>query len=218
MFGLSRGITILKFRLALDRSRICGKVVGFCSRMQLDGGRISDRSRGLRQGDQRLTVVSDWLDSSEQIGTRRKKSSIVTAILTSTAAWMLAMVSAVSSVRVPSRVVSSRVSSLSLSDTILKEDDAKVKRAFQTLLTYVGNVVKNPDEEKFRKIRLSNQTFQDRVGTLRGGIEFLELCGFEKIEGGEFLFLPRNKVDRAVLNTAGSELDSAIKNPFFGVL
>ncbi|KAL0551399.1 hypothetical protein IC582_010485 [Cucumis melo] len=99
-----------------------------------------------------------------------------------------------------------------------KEDDAKVKRAFQTLLTYVGNVVKNPDEEKFRKIRLSNQTFQDRVGTLRGGIEFLELCGFEKIEGGEFLFLPRNKVDRAVLNTAGSELDSAIKNPFFGVL
>lgn len=59
---------------------------------------------------------------------------------------------------------------------------------------------------------------QDRVGALRGGIEFLELCGFEKIEGGEFLFLPRNKVDRAVLNSAGSELDSAIKNPFFGVL
>ncbi|XP_023514926.1 chromatin assembly factor 1 subunit A [Cucurbita pepo subsp. pepo] len=99
-----------------------------------------------------------------------------------------------------------------------KEDDAKVKRAFQTLLTYVGNVVKNPDEEKFRKIRLSNQTFQDRVGALRGGIEFLELCGFEKIEGDEFLFLPRDKVDRAVLNSAGSELDSAIKNPFFGVL
>lgn len=99
-----------------------------------------------------------------------------------------------------------------------KEEDAKVKRAFQTLLTYVGNVVKNPDEEKFRKIRLSNQTFQDRVGALRGGIEFLELCGFEKIEGDEFLFLPRDKVDRAVLNSAGSELDSAIKNPFFGVL
>jgi len=35
-----------------------------------------------------------------------------------------------------------------------------VKRAFQTLLTYMGNVAKNPDEEKFRKIRLTNQTFQ----------------------------------------------------------
>lgn len=99
-----------------------------------------------------------------------------------------------------------------------KDDDAKVKKAFQTLLTFAGNVVKNPDEEKFRKIRLSNQSFQERVGALKGGIEFLELCGFEKIEGGEFLFLRRDKVDVAVLNTAGAELDSAIKNPFFGVL
>lgn len=59
---------------------------------------------------------------------------------------------------------------------------------------------------------------QDRVGSLKGGIEFLELCGFEKIEGGEFLFLPRDKVDIAVLHSAGSELNSAIVNPFFGVL
>jgi len=53
---------------------------------------------------------------------------------------------------------------------------------------------------------------------LKGGIEFLEICGFEKIDGGEFLFLPRDKVEMAILNSAGSELDSAIKNPFFGVL
>ncbi|KAG5254289.1 ubiquitin-associated domain-containing family protein [Salix suchowensis] len=98
-----------------------------------------------------------------------------------------------------------------------KDDDAKVKRAFQTLLTYMGNVAKNPSEEKFRKIRLNNQTFQDRVGSLQGGIRFLELCGFEKIEGDEFLFLARDKVDMAVLNSAGSELTSAINNPFFGV-
>lgn len=59
---------------------------------------------------------------------------------------------------------------------------------------------------------------QERVGALEGGIDFLEICGFEKIDGGEFLFLPKDKVDKAVLNSAGSELDSAIKNPFFGVL
>lgn len=99
-----------------------------------------------------------------------------------------------------------------------KDEDAKVKRAFHTLLTYIGNVAKNPDEEKFRKIRLTNPSFQERVGGLKGGIEFLELCGFEKIEGGEFLFLPRDKVEMAVLNSAGSELNSAIVNPFFGVL
>ncbi|KAJ0091923.1 hypothetical protein Patl1_26044 [Pistacia atlantica] len=99
-----------------------------------------------------------------------------------------------------------------------KDDDARVKRAFQTLLTYIGNVAKNPNEEKFRKIRLNNQTFQDRVGALKGGIEFLELCGFQKIEGGEFLFLPRDKVEMELLNSAGAELNSAINNPFFGVL
>ncbi|KAJ6809988.1 chromatin assembly factor 1 subunit A-B-like [Iris pallida] len=98
-----------------------------------------------------------------------------------------------------------------------KDEDAKLKRAFQTLLTYVGNVARNPDEDKFRKIRLNNQTFQDRIGSLQGGIEFLEQCGFQK-EGDEFLFLPRDKVDMAVLNSAGSEINSAISNPFFGVL
>ncbi|XP_076898558.1 uncharacterized protein LOC143552159 [Bidens hawaiensis] len=99
-----------------------------------------------------------------------------------------------------------------------KDDEAKVKTAFNTLLTYVKNAATKPDEEKFRKIRLSNAAFQDRVGKLEGGIKFLELCGFEKVEGDEFLFLARDKIDRAVLNTAGTELNSAINNPFFGVL
>ncbi|KAK1562483.1 hypothetical protein Q3G72_012682 [Acer saccharum] len=99
-----------------------------------------------------------------------------------------------------------------------KGDDARVKRAFQTLLIYVGNVIKNPSEEKFRKIRVGNLLFQDRVGSMKEGIEFLELCGFEKTEGGNFLFLPRHKVDMAALNSAGSLLRSALTNPFFGVL
>ncbi|KAM5563065.1 hypothetical protein ABKV19_017984 [Rosa sericea] len=99
-----------------------------------------------------------------------------------------------------------------------KDDDARVQRAFQTLLIYVGNVAKNPDQEKFRKIRLSNPSFLDRVGSLIGGIEFLELCGFERTEAGEFLYLPRDKVDMATLYSAASELKSALTNPFFGLL
>ncbi|KAH9784815.1 UBA domain-containing protein [Citrus sinensis] len=99
-----------------------------------------------------------------------------------------------------------------------KEDDARVKRAFQTLLIYVGNIVKNPNEEKYRKIRLGNPLFQDRVGSMKGGIEFLELCGFEKTEGGDFLHLPSEKLDMEGLNAAGSLLRSAMTNPFFGLL
>ncbi|XP_047336202.1 chromatin assembly factor 1 subunit A [Impatiens glandulifera] len=99
-----------------------------------------------------------------------------------------------------------------------KDDEAKVKKAFETLLTFVKNAATNPTEEKFRKIRVTNANFQARVGALKGGVEFLELCGFEKIEGGEYLFLPIEKVDKTVLYSAGSELSSAINNPFFGVL
>ncbi|XP_023546173.1 UBX domain-containing protein 1-like [Cucurbita pepo subsp. pepo] len=97
-----------------------------------------------------------------------------------------------------------------------KDDSDKVRTAYRTLFIYVRNVAKNPDEEKFRKIRLSNPLFQERVGSLKGGIEFLELCGFER--GGEFLYLPRDKVDRGALVTAGSLLKSAMTNPFFGAI
>ncbi|CAK9229359.1 unnamed protein product [Sphagnum jensenii] len=99
-----------------------------------------------------------------------------------------------------------------------KEEDANVKRAFQTLLTYIGNVVRAPDEEKFRKIRLTNPSFQERVGRFKGGEHLLELCGFEKDAGGEFLIIPREKVDNILLQTASKELNSAIVNPFFGIL
>ncbi|KAF4370267.1 hypothetical protein G4B88_012951 [Cannabis sativa] len=95
------------------------------------------------------------------------------------------------------------------------DNEAKVRRAFQTLLTYVGNVARDPNQEKFRKIRMSNPKFQERIGGMKEGVEFLELCGFERRE--EFLYLDSEKVNMALLNSAGSLLKSAITNPFFGV-
>lgn len=59
---------------------------------------------------------------------------------------------------------------------------------------------------------------QERLGNMKEGIEFLELCGFERVDGGKFLFLPRDKVDLEVLKSAGAALDTAITNPFFGLL
>eukprot|EP00271_Cylindrocystis_brebissonii_P006495 TRINITY_DN19273_c2_g2_i1.p1 TRINITY_DN19273_c2_g2~~TRINITY_DN19273_c2_g2_i1.p1 ORF type:complete len:433 (+),score=118.47 TRINITY_DN19273_c2_g2_i1:168-1466(+) len=99
-------------------------------------------------------------------------------------------------------------------------DDARVKKAFQTLLTYITNVAQRPDEEKYRRIRLNNAAFQERVGSLTNGVAFLRMCGFEDEEGAAepCLVLPRAKVDHVLLNAAGGELSSAIANPFFGVL
>lgn len=59
---------------------------------------------------------------------------------------------------------------------------------------------------------------QNKVGRLRGGIEFLELCGFERIEEDKYFFLPRDKVNLDVLNSAGLQIKSAMSNPFFAVL
>ncbi|KOM41315.1 hypothetical protein LR48_Vigan04g151300 [Vigna angularis] len=53
-------------------------------------------------------------------------------------------------------------------------EDARVRRAFQTLLIYVGNVAKNPKEEKYRKIRLNNPLFLGEEGCV---------CGSEEGEG-----------------------------------
>ncbi|CAA0834207.1 ubiquitin-associated (UBA)/TS-N domain-containing protein [Striga hermonthica] len=98
-----------------------------------------------------------------------------------------------------------------------KEESSGASRAFETLLIYVRNVINNPNEEKFRKIRINNPVFQDRIGKFGEGIMFLELCGFEKVEGGNFLFLPRQKVNVGTLKLAALELNNALKNPFFGL-
>ncbi|KAJ3688563.1 hypothetical protein LUZ61_017727 [Rhynchospora tenuis] len=101
-----------------------------------------------------------------------------------------------------------------------KGENAKVQRAFQTLLKIVGNIAKNPNEDKYRRIRLSNHTFLERVGNLEGAIEFLELCGFEKAKEGEeqYLLMPKDKINVQILNSAGNELLLAMSNPYFGLL
>jgi UBX domain-containing protein 1/4 len=56
-----------------------------------------------------------------------------------------------------------------------------------------------------------------KILSLQGDLELLGLCGFEKIKGGEFLFLSREKVNIQMLHMAGNELNNTIKNPFLGV-
>uniref|UniRef100_K3YIM6 UBA domain-containing protein n=1 Tax=Setaria italica TaxID=4555 RepID=K3YIM6_SETIT len=99
-----------------------------------------------------------------------------------------------------------------------KDDNARVTRAYQILLKIIANIVKNPAEERFRRIRLSNPIFKDRVGNLQGGIEFLELCGFQRLSASGYLVMPRDKIDVALLNAAGVEIASVMENPYFGLL
>lgn len=48
----------------------------------------------------------------------------------------------------------------------------------ETLCKYIENIVSNPTEEKFRKIRISNKAYQERIHPIEGTKEFLEAAGF----------------------------------------
>ena len=96
--------------------------------------------------------------------------------------------------------------------------DAQFKTACGVLLKYIGNVVSNPDEEKFRRIRLANASFQQKVAVVSGAFDFLVECGFELDHLGEHLVMKRDAVEIPTLEAAGTVLDSAVNNPFFGSL
>ncbi|XP_051232045.1 UBX domain-containing protein 6 isoform X2 [Dicentrarchus labrax] len=83
------------------------------------------------------------------------------------------------------------------------KDREKVKAAVDIISKYVDNICKNPTEEKYRKIKLSNKVFQDKVRSVEGTREFLQALGFISImlpvegqeEEEEFLVLPEQSSD-----------------------
>ena len=107
---------------------------------------------------------------------------------------------------------------LCLSLYLLASGDAAFKTSCSVLLKYVGNIAKNPEEEKFRRIRLSNAAFQQKVASVTGGVDFLVACGFGYDTDREFLTITRDAVNPETLDAAGTVLDSAMNNPFFGQL
>lgn len=54
-----------------------------------------------------------------------------------------------------------------------------VTMCFQTIQKYLANVYRDPSQEKFRNIKLTNPAFQQKVGAFSGSLEVLELCGFK---------------------------------------
>ncbi|KAF6211504.1 hypothetical protein GE061_012016 [Apolygus lucorum] len=62
----------------------------------------------------------------------------------------------------------------------LNKNRDEVSQCVETLCTYLTNIIHNPGEEKYKKIRMSNKVFQERVIKLEGSMQFLEAAGFEK--------------------------------------
>ncbi|XP_045058292.1 UBX domain-containing protein 6 isoform X2 [Desmodus rotundus] len=59
-------------------------------------------------------------------------------------------------------------------------DRDKVKLGVDTIAKYLDNIHLHPEEEKYRKIKLQNKVFQERINCLEGTHEFFEAIGFQK--------------------------------------
>ncbi|CAG5118015.1 unnamed protein product [Candidula unifasciata] len=62
--------------------------------------------------------------------------------------------------------------------------------AADILIKFARNILENPADKKYRRIRISNQVIQNKLLSVSGGMECLFEMGFEEIEDGEFLMLP----------------------------
>lgn len=58
----------------------------------------------------------------------------------------------------------------------------KIDQCVDTMCKYLENIVNNPGEEKYWKIRMSNRVFQDKVKPIEGALQLLEAAGFELVK------------------------------------
>ncbi|RZC43041.1 UBX domain-containing protein 6, partial [Asbolus verrucosus] len=56
----------------------------------------------------------------------------------------------------------------------------KVKECVDVLCRYLDNIIANPQETKFHKIRCSNATFRDKVAPILGATDLLLAAGFQQ--------------------------------------
>ncbi|NXL80293.1 UBXN6 protein, partial [Leptocoma aspasia] len=59
------------------------------------------------------------------------------------------------------------------------KDREKVRVCVETMAKYLDNIYLHPEEEKYRKIKLQNKVFQERISCLEGTHKFFQAVGFE---------------------------------------
>ncbi|KAM9308819.1 peptide-N(4)-(N-acetyl-beta-glucosaminyl)asparagine amidase [Gastrophryne carolinensis] len=86
--------------------------------------------------------------------------------------------------------------------------------ASQLLLTYADNILRNPNEEKYRSIRIGNTAFSTRLLPVPGAVECLFEMGFE--EGETHLVFPKKasiEKLRKVRDCIASERNKQLSGP-----
>merc|ERR1711972_1005735 len=69
-----------------------------------------------------------------------------------------------------------------LKKTYKDTDKEGLKTCLSTLKVYIKNLQDNPQDPKFKKLKLENKAFQTRIAPYDGAIDLLDVMGFEKKE------------------------------------
>lgn len=65
---------------------------------------------------------------------------------------------------------------------LLNENDKEIKlKAFKVLLDICDNIIKYPDDIKYRRIKVGNQVIMNKLLPASGGIECLFEIGFQEV-------------------------------------
>jgi hypothetical protein len=86
-----------------------------------------------------------------------------------------------------------------------KNEDSLANTAIETMILLILNCLKNPNDEKYRKINLNNKKIQQRIVQIPGGIDTLSAIGFTESDG--HLALP--SLDTFVLTSSGNQISIA---------
>lgn len=82
------------------------------------------------------------------------------------------------------------------------------KNCLNLIKVAINNIIKSPDEEKFRKIKMTNPTVQERLGKLPLALKILKSLSFE--ESGEFYEISNEKLDLQLLKDTSDFLENEI--------
>lgn len=82
----------------------------------------------------------------------------------------------------------------------------QAKNCLNLIKVAISNIIKNPDEDKFKKIKMTNPTVQERLGKISLGMKLIKSLGFK--EDGEFYVL--EKVDDKLLHDSLKYLEDEV--------
>lgn len=79
--------------------------------------------------------------------------------------------------------------------TCNQKDKEKLEVGKEIICKYMENIIANPNEEKFRRIRLQNKVYIEKVASLKYAFELLEASGFCQSEDKESIVYQEHSIE-----------------------